>query len=58
MIPLGYVASVSCRSDLVDPGSLGNGARSIITLGLREGIDAVGPSKIDRRVVEKHLDYC
>jgi hypothetical protein len=58
MIRIRYVISVSCRSDFVDVKASGNDARSAVSVELREGIEGVGPSKIDRRVVETCLDYC
>jgi hypothetical protein len=58
MIRIRYVISVLSKSDLVDAKSLGNDARSAVYMELRERIDGVGQSKIDRRVVEKRFDYC
>ena len=58
MIRIRYLISVSCRTDLVDAKSSGNDARSVVSVELRERIDGVGQSKIDRRVMEKRLHYC
>lgn len=42
------------RADFVDAESLGDSARSVVSIG---GIDRVGKSEIDRWVVEDSLDY-
>ena len=51
MIRIRYVISVMGRSHSVDAEELGDNARSVVSMGLREGIDGVGQSKIDRRVM-------
>jgi hypothetical protein len=58
MIRIRYAISVLFKSDLVDAKLLGNDARFALSMELRERIDAMGPSKIDRWVVGKRLDYC
>ena len=42
----------------LDTAELGNDALFGICMGLREGIDGVGESQIDRWVMEKHLEKC
>ena len=48
MIRIRCVVSVLCRSDPIDAEELGGNARSVVPMGLREGIDGVGESRIDR----------
>ena len=48
--------SVFWKSDLTDEKSLGNDARSVVSMEPRERIDGVGQSKINKWVVEKRFD--
>ena len=48
--------SVLCGSDPLDAEDLGDSARSVVYMGLREGVDGVGESKIDTCVMEECVE--
>ena len=57
MMRIRCVISVPCRPHLVDAEELGDKARSVVCMGLRD-IDGVGESKIDSHVMEECLENC